>query len=126
MSPSFDRELNPWTEWRQARFVGSDIDGACIRAAKENFAHLQPSSMIELLQSDFYDIREKVKQFEKIVLVSNVLMFAYCQLASLWIQSKSRERVHIEIIPNFVRVGFVASKREHLASSISISSKIYF
>ena len=72
-SPPDNTISNCWNEWRKARFVGSDVDAACIRAAKENFAHLHSSPLINIMQSDFYDFREQVKQFGKIVLVSNVM-----------------------------------------------------
>lgn len=73
-APSDNTIINQWSEWRKARFVGSDVDDACIRAARENFANLHLPPKIDLTQSDFYDFREKVKQFEKIVLVSNVMI----------------------------------------------------
>ena len=57
----------------QKSIRGSDVDAACIRAAKENFAHLHSPPLINIMQSDFYDFREQVKQFGKIVLVSNVM-----------------------------------------------------
>ena len=72
-SPPDNTNSNCWNEWRKARFVGSDVDAACIRAAKENFAHLHSTPLINIMQSNFYDFREQVKQFGKIVLVSNVM-----------------------------------------------------
>lgn len=82
--------------------MGNDIDGSCLRAAKDNSTRLLPPPSIEWVQSDFYDFREKVKQFGKIVLVSNVMLHFDCELASLWIQSKSGERLRTTILSDSV------------------------